>query len=430
MDVLQIKCTILSKKGNSVLSKTIILINPCRSAGRTAMHAFTKYFDVIHIWSSKQWHDRWINAHVPGEIAKYILGQDPYTDLCNLLKSKEIVFAMSCDDEGVWVFRLIQSIINLPYQPVTCDPDKLKSKYEIANYLSKLNLSSCESFELAELIKLDDNISFPLIVKPRDGAGNQNVRILKNKIDFEYFIKSEDYIKSHVFEKYIEGREFCIETTMCGGHPVCTSVMEYKNSYITSKGSPWRTANILIDPNIEIVQPAIKLAQDITKKLGIVTGVTWVQIKIDQNQKPYFIECNFRSQGHPHKPSLLLSTGITFADILAEFIKKEKIPNWNIFTKIGEFSKHSINNQIPDRFVKDVDSSLISSLESVKQFFTNKFTVPGVIPETNSFVNNIGMIMIANQNQKQFWNDYLTIEKWEMDTFSTKSYIINIGGFK
>jgi hypothetical protein len=395
----------------------VIVINPYRSAGDNIVSALRKNFTTIAIWDSNEWFLRWGFRKTECDI-EYVLGQNNL-DIAMLeeeLNHTHVHFIYSCDDHGSsLMIRLLKSVGSKTQTPLNIESTH---KDYIQSFLSTRVIGSEYVFpDIKHVNSVVDDKEY--IIKPINGTGNENVTIAKGK-HLELFNNSPN--TDFLIQDFYEGREFCVETTMLGGHPICSTVSEYVNPYRTSFGSPWRTANLLMSP-IDVNPKLIEFAQRITLELGVKTGVTWIQIKQTGDGQLVFIECNLRSQGHPHNRCLKQATSLVYSTCLADYLLYGKIPQQQVYEKLAEFSKHSINNFLPNHTIESIN---IPECESIVAKSVNIFNIPGTLNETSSFLTNAGILFIVNRDPTAFVNDYRKIELWEQMTFGAPNYVDNI----
>ena len=135
---------------------------------------------------------------------------------------------------------------------------------------------------------LPDEIPFPLIAKPRQGEGSQDVHRINNAEDLTYFSKK---FPAHVFQKRIEGTEFSIDWFADrDGKPRLISPRER----LVVRGGEVMKSRINLLPAI------IDAARELGKALSL-TGPATIQGILDKEDRFWLTDINLRfGSGYVH----------------------------------------------------------------------------------------------------------------------------------
>lgn len=168
--------------------------------------------------------------------------------------------------------------------------DKLKT-YE---FFVQNNINTPKSYsrnEIKNMLASNEEIHFPLIVKPINGMGSADVFKINNNKELEFFI---EYIKEPIIQEFIEGIEYTIDV-LCDlkGHTI--SIVPRERLEVRSgEVSKSRTVK-----DKEIIKETYRLMECLAKYRKDVTviGPYTIQCKITSQNEIKFIEINPRFGG-------------------------------------------------------------------------------------------------------------------------------------
>lgn len=165
---------------------------------------------------------------------------------------------------------------------------------------------------------------FPLIIKPADGAGSQNVFKINNEKELNFFI---DYIGNPIIQEYIEGIEYTIDV-LCDLEGNVISIVPRERIEVrageVSKGRTVKNKGI-IEKTLELCNK-LKINENI-KPIGPLT----IQCIVDLDNNIKFIEVNPRFGGGV---PLTFEAGIPYAKYLGKMVQGEMV-----LSIIGEFKE-------------------------------------------------------------------------------------------
>ena len=275
----------------------------------------------------------------------YVIGIDPSDNAqCrNLVDAFEIVDGQ--DFEGTiavakkyHISALVTAATDKPLRMMARVANKLKlpffseetAQISTDKYLMKKcfqkNGIPCAKGKIIESIDDTNELSYPLIVKPRDNSGSRGVKLCYNKQDLQEALKEAFKFtcqKSILVEEFIEGKEYSIEALHYEG---INQIIQFTEKKVTP--FPY---------NVELghIQPANLAVTDKDKLTTIINTIgrafkfencaSHTEVKIN-SQGIFVIETSPRLGGD-YITSLLvpLSTGINIEDCLFDIALKEKI---------------------------------------------------------------------------------------------------------
>lgn len=168
------------------------------------------------------------------------------------------------------------------------------------------------------------DFNFPLIIKPINGAGSQNVFKVDNKKELSFFI---DYIENPIIQEYIKGTEYTIDVLCDLKGNVISIVPRERIEVRAGEVSKGRTVK-----NKDIIEKTLKLCNKLkidenTKPIGPLT----IQCIVDLDNNIKFIEVNTRFGGGV---PLTFEAGVPYAKYLGKMVQ-----GYNVRPIIGEFKE-------------------------------------------------------------------------------------------
>lgn len=394
--------------------RSIVIVNPYKSTGYSYSYiAKSIDINVIALWTSRDLEVQWKN-YVDYRYLDKILYAENFLidDYSKLVKEFNIVAFIPVDDIG---FPLCDKL-QFQFFPERANLPELQSvrenKFNYLEYLKSHNIVKTSQRIITDEKNIE-NFNKKMILKPVNGAGNENIFVVNNDAEVRNIVNSKNNI-IFTLQDFLEGDEFCVELCSMGEIHICTAVMKYGREYFVDGISPWRYDNELVDSKSENIRILVDYAKSVISSLGIRIGLTWTQIKLT-NGVPNLIECNFRSQGHGHLGAVKRSTHTSYAaESLRAYLGKEEnfAKRPILYDKYADFRKLSLNNRV-ERYIENLDFSEIVSLNSVVAIWPNGFVYPGYAKKTTGFKNSLAMIILCNENTEEYFSDLEKITKWQ-----------------
>ncbi len=167
---------------------------------------------------------------------------------------------------------------------------------------------------IADGIKVAEEIGYPVLVRPSYVLGGRAMQIVSNKQALERYLKSAVEINTKqpvLVDKYIIGKELEVDAVCDGKDVFVPGIMEHVEKTGIHSGD-----SISIYPTFSVSEKAKKDILDYTVKLGLgigIKGLYNIQFIVDKDEKVYVIEVNPRSSRTV--PFISKSTGYSLADI-------------------------------------------------------------------------------------------------------------------
>ena len=193
-------------------------------------------------------------------------------------------------------------------------------KWESYKFFIENNIDTPITYRKPEV----KDLNFPLIIKPINGAGSQNVFKVDNKKELNFFI---DYIENPIIQEYIDGTEYTIDV-LCDLKGNVISIVPRERIEVrageVSKGVTVKNKDI-IEKTLELCNK-LKMYEN-TKPIGPLT----IQCIVDSNSNIKFIEVNPRFGGGV---PLTFEAGVPYAKYLGKMVE-----GYNVRPIIGEFKE-------------------------------------------------------------------------------------------
>ncbi|HHV27337.1 MAG TPA: ATP-grasp domain-containing protein [Tissierellia bacterium] len=235
-------------------------------------------------------------------------------DICKKEKVDMIVplyekeFLKLCDSRKL--FEEIGTVLLLSHKKIIeiCN-DKLESyKFFIEN-----DIKTPFTYDMKSIKKKE--VSFPLIIKPRDGMGSKGVFIVKNEKELNFFI---DYVKNPIVQEFVEGTEYTIDV-LCDLKGKVISVVPRER--IEVRSGEVSKSKIVKNSNI------INATLDLCNKLNIDSdikpvGPLTIQCIVNKSDDIKFIEVNPRFGGGV---PLTFEAGVSYQKYFEKMVNGEDI---------------------------------------------------------------------------------------------------------
>lgn len=144
-----------------------------------------------------------------------------------------------------------------------------------------------------------EEIGYPLILKPIDGAGSADTHRVDNAKELAAALAQMGHITEASCEEFIEAREFTHDTICIDGVPVYENVAQYLPRPLVARTNEW------ISPVIctvrDLAQPAVQggraLGRGVLQALGMGTGFTHMEWYLKDDGEVVFGEIGARVGG-------------------------------------------------------------------------------------------------------------------------------------
>lgn len=171
-----------------------------------------------------------------------------------------------------------------------------KDKQEAYKYFFNSKISIPKVYneeEIEDIIKYGDIEKFPLIIKPKDGMGSENVYKINNISELKFF---KEYVENGIVQEFINGDEYTVDTLVdLKGNPVY--IIPRKRIEVRS-GEVVKSATVKDEG---IIKETLKVIEDLNKlrdENGLaLCGPLTIQFFRSNEEKNYLLEINPRFGG-------------------------------------------------------------------------------------------------------------------------------------
>lgn len=307
------------------------------------------------------------DSSAPGFLYADKISLTSTNDLEGLLElsiQEKITAILTTSDYPVKIVAKISSLLGLNSMSEEV-ADICTDKYK-QRQICKENNINVPYFKLCEKIDdLNEITNFPYIVKPVDSSASRGVKKVHNRADLvEAYYIAEKYSKNKkvIVEKFIEGREFSVETLTQNFE---TTIIAITEKLVIGEEKGYFVEDTHIQP-ARISEKEKCLIENEVKKaikvIGLNNSPSHTEIKLNP-QGAYIIEIACRLGGDYITSDLVpLSTGI---DMLANLIKIslgkniEVKPLFNKYACVQFFNGDNYNRCVD--FINSEDNRIIRS---------------------------------------------------------------------
>lgn len=124
-----------------------------------------------------------------------------------------------------------------------------------------------------------EDLGFPVVLKPVDGAGSADTTRCDTAVQFEAALQTTHGHDELLVEEFIDGPEFTYETLCIDGQPVYESVCRYEPNTLVARQNQWISPIIqsLRPPYTPEVDAGVELGRAVIAALGMGTGITHME---------------------------------------------------------------------------------------------------------------------------------------------------------
>jgi biotin carboxylase len=144
-----------------------------------------------------------------------------------------------------------------------------------------------------------EEIGYPLILKPIDGAGSADTYRITSQKELDEVLPKMRGIPEASCEEYIEGEEFTFDTVCIGGKPAYENVASYLPKPLEMRTQEWISPVIITvrDMQQARLQGGIELGRKVLTALGMDDGFTHMEWYLTSKGEAVFGEIGARPGG-------------------------------------------------------------------------------------------------------------------------------------
>jgi hypothetical protein len=151
----------------------------------------------------------------------------------------------------------------------------------------------------AECRAAAEEVGFPLIVKPIDGAGARDTHRIESRAELERAISRLGHLSQVSVEEYIEGEELTFDTVCAEGRILFENVSFYWTRPIEERKHEWVSpcSVCLRDIDVDALAPARRMGRAVLAALGFRTGFSHMEWYRKRDGEVVFGEIGGRPPG-------------------------------------------------------------------------------------------------------------------------------------
>jgi formate-dependent phosphoribosylglycinamide formyltransferase (GAR transformylase) len=134
----------------------------------------------------------------------------------------------------------------------------------------------------AEVLAFADAVGYPLILKPRSGAGAMDTTRVDNRADLDVALGAfgGQGVQSIAVEEFVEGHEGFYDTVSVNGQPALDFVSHYFPNVLDAMRTPWISPQFISTNRVDTAEDyrqLRELGQRVNEALGIGTSATHME---------------------------------------------------------------------------------------------------------------------------------------------------------
>ena len=132
---------------------------------------------------------------------------------------------------------------------------------------------------VAEVRSAAEEIGFPIIIKPIDGAGSMDTFRVNDADEMELALQRLTHVPEVAVEEFVDGEEFTYDTVTVDGEIKFEHVGYYRPRPLIARSNEWISPQTLSlrDIDTDWVRDGVKLGHDVLKALRFPTGFTHME---------------------------------------------------------------------------------------------------------------------------------------------------------
>jgi biotin carboxylase len=150
-----------------------------------------------------------------------------------------------------------------------------------------------------EVRQAAQQVGYPLILKPIDGAGSADTHRIDSPQELEQILPSLRHVPEVSCEECIEGREFTFDALCLEGRPLFISVTEYLPKPLVMRTNEWISPVQITHNNLDLphLAPGIQLGHNVIKAMQMKTGFVHMEWFLTPQGEAVFGEIACRPGG-------------------------------------------------------------------------------------------------------------------------------------
>ncbi len=413
-------------------NKYIVIVDPYQPTS-TFQSLENSGFKLIAIYTCTNPGEYFIHRKVDDDRFSFVFyeNKEGYFSILEKLKKINIARIIIGFDFGAKMALTLGHDLKLQNMTPLSSADFFSNKYLTGKYLKDYGL-----FPIAQFIVNHDNkdatvdlaikkIGFPLILKPSNSAASFGVNICYSKNELinaiDKLLGTNDVLGNSLSELVIQemlvGKEFALCTISSQKYHQIVAILSYDQELLYGQNMV-RFIEI-VEPSEKQYENMIKYVKNILDAVNFYSGPAATEVMLTKHG-PCLIELNPRVAGINVEDLLKYCIGITQGELIVLSFTDEKL--------FIEESKHLIKKIAYGRiiFLRNAGSKKkltqepidkIKKLKSCKQI-NLKYQLGDQLPITTDAFSMVANILLCNEDEEQFYQDYSKLMEIEKDFFS------------
>lgn len=305
--------------------------------------------------------------------------------------SIDIIYSTG-SDVAMPTASFVSEQLNLPHFVSTETSKLCNTKQKLREFIGegKFNLR----FQEIDAITCEFILPYPLMMKPVDSQGQRGIKLIHSREEFEsHYDVALSYSRSKriILEEYVEGPEISANVYMVDGEVVFTLISDriswpqFEGGIIHKHHLPSSVMNRTSQNKVN------EMIKSVTKKLNIINGPAYFQIKMQKDQ-PKLIEVTPRLDGCHMWRLIKESTGVDLLNITMDHLIENKVDK-----KLFRYKK--IRNDFTLEFICKEPNSKVKGAEyqiNDVLYLEQYYTKGEEVKPMNGYMEKIGYFIVSH----------------------------------
>lgn len=379
-------------------------------------------YDVVHVQSNSA-----KSLGLKHNEYDYIESYEENDSLVESLKNYDIQEIIPGAEAGVQLADALNEALKLPYHNDFSKREARQDKYLMHEAIKRENLRSLNQIKvdnLDELLKWVKTNGYPVVLKPVQSAGTDNVHFCYEETHiiaaFEKIMASKNVHgnqnQSVVAQEMLIGDEYMVNTVSRGDDICISDIIAVKKKVVDN--APLYDYSFLLSPKDPKFSAIFQYVSQVLKATGFTYGAAHTEVIWTKNG-PTLVEINPRLTGAYDMATTTEATGRNHVSVLVKsLIREGYVARQSKKTK--EHPKHTLTSffiaEEGGEVINDPDFSTITSNSLV---YSVKFPYAkgSTIKKTTSLMNSPGMVNLVGDNEQQLLEAHQEFRKQETAIF-------------
>lgn len=217
------------------------------------------------------------------------------------LRGKSIDRVECLWEPGMVVAARLREVLGVPGLTVEQtipfrDKVRMKEVLDAAGLRTPKHARGRTQYEVRQAV---EQIGFPAIVKPIDGAGSADTYRLEGPEDVDRALMMLQHVREVTVEEFIVGEEYTYDTVSHRGQPLFENVAWYRPNPLVARQNPWISPQAVCyrDLSDPVVASGVELGRSVLQALGFESGFTHMEWFRTESGEAVFGEIGGRSPG-------------------------------------------------------------------------------------------------------------------------------------